>query len=100
MSNNRILLITLLIISLMLVIISSWNIDIFRRLKNAMPKYTSDDIFNNACLMSKNYVIIGYNISIIMLIISVLLMIFSSFIIQLKYIPNRKKYRSMTATTA
>ena len=70
--------IILIITSLMLVIISAWNLSIFIRLKKALNQYTSDDVFDTACHISKHYVITGENISIIMLIISILLMIFSS----------------------
>ena len=71
--------IILLIISLMLTIISSWNLSIFIRLKNASDKYTSDDdVFYNSCHISKNYITVSYKFSILILIISILLMIFSS----------------------
>lgn len=70
--------IILLIISIMLTILSSWNVSIFIRLKNASQNYTSDDVFDNSCHVSKKYVTIGYKFSTIMLILSILLMIFSS----------------------
>jgi hypothetical protein len=77
--------IILLIISLMLVIISSWNFSVFTILKNVSNQYTSNDLFDNACHVSKNYVKIGYTISIIILIISILLMILASFSIYKNY---------------
>ena len=77
--------IILLIISLMLVIISSWNFSVFRILKNVSNQYTSNDMFDNVCHLSKNYVKIGYTISIMILIKSILLMIIGSFSIYKNY---------------
>lgn len=79
--------IILLIISIMLVIMSSWNLNIFIRLKDASPQYTSDDEFDSACHVSKKYVKVGNIVSIIMLCVSVLLMMGSSFVIYKQFIP-------------
>ena len=71
--------ILLLIISVMLVIISSWNMSIFVRLSDASPTYHSDDQFDTACHVSKKYVSVGKVVSIVMLCISILLMFGSSY---------------------
>jgi hypothetical protein len=73
--------IVLLIISIILVFVSSWNMSIFIRLTDVSPQYPNDDQFDTACHMSKKYVIIGKTTSIVILIISVILMIVSSIII-------------------
>lgn len=77
----RIKSILLLLISITLVIISAMNLSVFRRLHYASPRYKTDEFFDTACHVSKKYVQSGFNVSIIMLIFSILLMITSSFII-------------------
>ena len=69
----KILSIFLLIISIILVIVSSWNLSIFIRLNNYQ--------LESACNVSKNYVNNGKKVSIIVLIISIIFMISSSFTI-------------------
>ena len=71
----------LLIISLILVFISAWNVSIFVRLSDASPNYTTDYKFDQACHMSKKYVYIGNILSIIMLGVSIMLMFGVSIII-------------------
>lgn len=73
--------IVLLIISIILVMVSSWNLSIFTQLSDASLQYPNDNQFDTAYHMSKKYVSTGNTISIVMLIISVILMIVSSFII-------------------
>jgi hypothetical protein len=75
----KIQLIILLIVSIILVIVSSWNLSIFIRLGDASTQYPNDDQFDSACHVSKTYVSTGKTTSIIMLIIAVLLMFGSSF---------------------
>jgi hypothetical protein len=62
----------LLIISIILVVVSSWNVSIFVRLDKASPLYVNSD------QLSKNYVNSGKNVSIGVLILSIILMIVSS----------------------
>jgi len=68
----------LLIISIVLVVVSSWNLSVFVRLSDASPQYTNDDQFDRACHVSKKYVKTGKIVSIVMLVLSVILMIGSS----------------------
>jgi hypothetical protein len=70
----------LLIVSIMLVIVTSWNVNIFIRLEYASSKY-SNDKFDTACGLSNKYSKNGKIVSIVMLLLSVLLMIGSSIII-------------------
>jgi hypothetical protein len=74
----RIQSIILLIISIMLVLVSSWNMSIFIRLDEASYQYQSDDEFDTACHISKKYVSTGKNVSTTMLVIFVILMLVSS----------------------
>ena len=76
MTNN---LIILLITSIILVIISTWNLTIFITLKN-----TSNDIGESSCNFSKKYIMMGHTVSKIILLVSVLIMIYSSFYIYLE----------------
>lgn len=68
----------LLIISIILVVVSSWNLSIFLRLDKATTQYPTDGHFDIACNMSTKYVKSGKNVSIGVLIISITLMMASS----------------------
>jgi hypothetical protein len=68
--------ILLLIVSVMLVIISSWNLSIFVRLSTTTPNFPTDD---TPCSLSKKYVNVGKVVSIIMLCVSIILMFGSSY---------------------
>ena len=67
--------ILLLIVSVMLVVISSWNLSIFVKLSTAKILKFQDEI------TSKNYMNVGKVVSIIMLCVSIILMFGSSYII-------------------
>lgn len=68
----------LLICSSMLVIMSSWSLNTFVRLKKARKTYQSDDAFEDAVGMSKTYTSGGLIIGIIMLVVSIGLSVFSA----------------------
>ena len=70
--------ILLLLVSVMLIIVSSWNLSIFIRLKDASTQYKTDEVFNEACHISKKYVKQGKIVSIVMLSISILLLMGNS----------------------
>lgn len=71
----------MLVISIMLVLISSFCLNTYLRLHKTSSKYESDNTFSGACGMSKDYVISGIIISITFLIISAVSMIISSVMI-------------------
>lgn len=71
--------IILLIVSIMLVIVSSWNLSIYMRLSDASTNYQTDGKFDKACHVSKNYVKLGKTTSIVILCFSVILMFVSSY---------------------
>ena len=77
--------IILLIVSIILVIVSSWNLSIFVRLKSASSQYKVDEVFDNACYISKKYVNSGKIVSTAMLIVSVILLIGSSISVYYTY---------------
>jgi hypothetical protein len=71
--------IILLIVSIMLVIASTWNLSIYIRLSDASTNYQTDGKFDTACHVSKRYVNLGKTMSIGMLCFSIILMFGSSF---------------------
>jgi len=73
----------LLVISIILVLLSSWCLNTYIRLHKTMSKYNTKDQFNYACGMSKQYVNTGLIVSIIFLILGGLTMITSSIMIYL-----------------
>lgn len=74
-------LILLLVISIILVLISSWCLNTYIRLHKTMSNYDTENQFNAACGMSKQYVNTGIAVSITFLIIGGLAMITSSIMI-------------------
>lgn len=81
----RIQSIFLLIISVILVVMSAWNLSILNRLHSASPQYPTDDVFDSACHMSKRYVNSARVVSMIVLIISIVFMIGISVSIYITY---------------
>lgn len=77
--------IILLIISIMLVIVSAWNLSIYVRLSDASLNYQTNGQFNTACNVSKQYVNVGKTLSIVILCFSVILMFSSSYNIYYNY---------------
>jgi len=71
-------LVLLLITSIMMVILSSWNLNTFLRLGNASGYYPNDQEFEDACHVSKTYTTGGKIVAIVMLIVSVGLLVLSS----------------------
>ena len=66
------------IISLLLLIQCSWNLSTFLRLKTAASLYTNDSVIESALQMSSEYIYTGRITSIICVIISIGLVIFST----------------------
>lgn len=60
----------LLLVSLMMIILSSFGLATFIRLKSAEKTYTTEDSFNDACHVSKNYVHIGLGVNGAILVLS------------------------------
>lgn len=74
-------LIILLVISIILVLLSSWCLNTYIRLHQTMSNYDTDNQFNIACGMSKQYVNTGLAVSITFLIIGGIMVITSSIMI-------------------
>ena len=74
-------LIVLLVISIMLVLLSSWCLNTYLSLNKTSNKYVSNNEFTGACGMSREYVNAGIIISLTFLIISAVVMIGTSVII-------------------
>lgn len=75
----------LIIISVLFVIITAWNFNIFNRLNDASKQYKDTNTFNYSCHFSKNYVKTSYWFSSILLIVSLLVMILSSIMVYLNH---------------
>lgn len=65
--------ILILLLSLLLIIISSWSLGTFMRLNKVVNNYNSDRTLESACQVSKQYVqtglVLGYIITVVSLII-------------------------------
>ena len=64
----------LLIVSVMLSILSAWNLSTFHRLKEASKNYKNDQNFEDSCHVSKTYTSGGEIIAIVMLLMSFLIL--------------------------
>jgi len=82
----RTCLIILLIVSVKLVTISAWNLNIHIRLKEASKQYSGDNEFDSACHVSKSYAKNGELLSIFTLVTSILLMIGTSVFVYLDFV--------------
>jgi hypothetical protein len=71
-------LVFLLITCLILVLLSSWSVNTFARLKSASKNY---DNFDSVCHLSREYVNTGLSISIFSFVFSFLLMVATLFLI-------------------
>jgi hypothetical protein len=78
--------ILLLVVSIMLVVVSAWNLGVFIRLGDASDRYPNDDQFNIACHVSKKYVKTGKIVSTLLLVLSTLLMIGGSVIMSKNHV--------------
>ena len=75
----------LIIISILFVIVTAWNFNIFNRLRDASKQYKDTNTFNYSCHFSKNYVKTSHYFSTILLIGSLLVMFLSSFMVYLNH---------------
>lgn len=75
------ILIILLVVSIMLVLISSWCLNTYLLLHKTMSNYDTDKQFAGACGMNKQYVSIGIIISAVFLGLGGIAMITSSIMI-------------------
>jgi len=64
-------------LSLLLLFVSAWALATFRRLNQARLKYSSDRELISACQVSSEYIRVGLISSVITLILSIVLLIFS-----------------------
>ncbi len=70
--------IMLFITSLSLILLSSWNVNLFIKLNNASSQTPTDSMFKYSCNLSKTYVKSGLIISTLFLLLSVSLFVISS----------------------
>ena len=77
-------LVLLLLVSVMLLILSSWNLNTFVRLSNASKDYPNDQDFEDSCHVSKVYTKGGMIVAIVMVIVSVIVLLASSITIYIK----------------
>ena len=76
----------LIIISVLFVIVTAWNFNIFNRLNVASKQYKYKKTFNYSCHFSKHYVKTSHWFSSILLIVSLLVMVLSSIMVYLNHI--------------
>lgn len=77
-------LILLLIVSVMLVILSAWNLSTFIRLEKTANDYSSSQDFEDSCHMSKTYTKSGRTVAIVMLTVSIVILATSCITIFIK----------------
>ena len=75
----------LIIISVLFVIVTAWNFNIFNRLNDVSKQYKNTNTFNYSCHFSKNYVKTSHWFSTMLLIVSLLIMILSSIMVYLNH---------------
>lgn len=63
-----------LLLSILLVIMASWNLNTFIRLDNASKDYPNDQAFTDSCHVSKTYTSGGKTIAIVVLITAIVVM--------------------------
>lgn len=68
----------LLLLSLMLAIVSAWSLSTFLRLSRSAGNYPDDAEFEAECQLTKKYVDVGKAVAIILVIVSITLVLFSS----------------------
>jgi uncharacterized membrane protein YidH (DUF202 family) len=75
----------LILISIIFVVLSAWNFSIFNRLKDASKQYKDPNVFNYSCHFSKKYVQTSQVFSNVLLIVSMLVMLFTSIMVYLHH---------------
>ena len=75
----------LIIISILFVFLAAWNFNIFNRLNSASKQYKDSNTFDYSCHFSKNYVKTSHWFSSVLLIMSLLVMVFSSIMVYLNH---------------
>lgn len=68
----------ILLLALVMAVISSWSLSTFVRLNGATTQYDSDRTLSDSCNFTKNYVVVGRTVAIVLVVVSVLVLIASS----------------------
>jgi hypothetical protein len=71
--------ILMFLLSLMLTVISSWSLGTFMRLNSASKKYNNNKVFESACQLSKEYVVAGVYMGVVITIISFIVLTLNSY---------------------
>lgn len=72
------------LLSILLIIISAWNLNTFIRLNNASKDYSSNQALSDSCHVSKTYVKSGKVIAIAVLCVSTIVLIVNSVLLYKK----------------
>lgn len=72
------------LLSILLIIISAWNLNTFIRLDNASNNYSSNQALSDSCHVSKTYVTSGKIIAIAVLCVSTIVLVINSVILYKK----------------
>ena len=68
----------ILLLALLITVIASWSLSTFIRLHKAATQYESDITLSDKCNLTKNYILVGRTVAIVLIAVSVLVMIASS----------------------
>ena len=68
----------ILLLSLIVAIIASWSLSTFVRLHKASTQYDSDRTLSDNCNLTKNYIMVGRTVAMVLVVVSILVMIASS----------------------
>ena len=66
------------LMSLLLTVVSGWSLGTFMRLKRVVKNYDTDRTLQAACQVSKSYVAIGLTMGSIIVILSFVILVLSS----------------------
>ena len=68
----------ILLLALLITVIASWSLSTFIRLHKAATQYDSDSTLSEKCNLTKNYILVGRTVAIVLVVVSVIVMIASS----------------------
>ena len=68
----------IMLLALVVAVVASWSLSTFVRLHEAAANYDSDRELSDRCNFSKNYVVVGRTVAIVLVIVSVLVLLASS----------------------
>ena len=68
----------IMLLALVMAVIASWSLSTFVRLHKATIQYDSDRTLSDRCNFTKNYVVVGRTVAIVLVVVSGLVLLASS----------------------